>query len=169
MRPCELYTVARNWLQKNSTLVDGQVKINNTATWRRKTWLCMITLSVVDLTLVVEKGAPKKIRYMQLKYEEAEDQCTKIVADVQYNARLSEVLAMYEHSDDGDEERESHVDPYDHNGSDHDAVCAEEAVVGDDPVCADECLVVQSDCTDPGELEHAPGDSLGGPRNASKS
>ena len=66
----------------------------------------MLTLNAVDLALVVEKGAPKKIRYMQLKYEEADDQCTKIVAEVQDNARLSEVLAMYENSDDGDEERE---------------------------------------------------------------
>ena len=41
-----------------------------------------------------------------MKYEEAEDQCTKIVAEVQGNVTLSEVLAMYENSDDGDEERE---------------------------------------------------------------
>ena len=54
------------------------------------------------------------------------------------------------------------MDPDDRNGSDRDAACAEEAVFGDDPVCADECLDVQSDCADPDEPERAPGDRLGG-------
>ena len=54
------------------------------------------------------------------------------------------------------------MEPDDRNGSDHDAACAEEAVLGDDPVCADECLDVQSDCADPDEPEHSPSDSSRG-------
>ena len=54
------------------------------------------------------------------------------------------------------------MDPDDHNKSDHDALCAEEAVLGDDPVCADECLEAQSGCADPDEPEHAPSDCAHG-------